>query len=39
MITDVITVYVSGVAFGAVIGLAIYGLKYVLHLFRSISTT
>lgn len=39
MITDVFTVYVTGIAFGAVIGLGVYGLKYVIHLFRSISIT
>lgn len=39
MITDIFTVYVSGIAFGAVISLAVYGLKYVIHLFRSITTT
>lgn len=39
MITDIFTVYVSGLAFGAVIALGVYGLKYVIHLFRSITTT
>lgn len=35
-IGEIFSVYGSGIAYGAVIGLLIYGIKYVLFLFRNI---
>ena len=35
-ISEMFSVYGSGIAYGAVIGLFVYGIKYVLFLFRNI---
>lgn len=35
-VNEIFSVYGSGIAYGAVIGLLVYGIKYVLFLFRNI---